>query len=50
MDNLGFFDIEYEKEWENMPEFNQKDKTPYRTLYIHFQNEEAIKEFSNLIK
>ena len=39
-----------EKEWEDMPEYNQKDLTPYRTLYIHFRNKEDVEDFEKVIK
>ena len=35
--------------WVGMPEFNQQDKMPYKTLYVHFKNEEAVQQFATLI-
>jgi hypothetical protein len=40
---------EWQKEWKDMPEFNQQDLTSYRKLIIHFRNEEDIAIFSKLI-
>lgn len=36
-------------EWEGMPEFEQEDKTAFRSLYIHFKDQEAIDRFVGLI-
>ena len=36
-------------EWEGMPEFEQDDTGPYRTLQIHFRGENDISEFKELI-
>ena len=32
-----------------MPEFEQNDLTPYRTLNVHFRNEEDISAFAELL-
>lgn len=40
---------EWTKEWKNMPEFEQDDLSPQRTIYIHFRNEEDVQEFAKLI-
>ena len=47
----GFFDIKepWEEHWQGMPEFVQNDKTPYKTILVHFKNDEDIKNFSKLI-
>lgn len=34
-----------EKLWVGMPEFEQKDKPTYKTIYLHFRNEEDFREF-----
>lgn len=39
----------WEKEWQGMPEFNQKDLTPYQSVIIHFRNKEDRIAFSKLI-
>jgi predicted AlkP superfamily phosphohydrolase/phosphomutase len=56
---LELFDIEiaekwdnqkdWKNEWKNMPEFVQEDMTPHRTLYVHFENEENLNKFLELI-
>ena len=40
---------EWKQEWLEMPEFVQENRAPYRTIYIHFECEEDVKEFSKLI-
>lgn len=35
--------------WVGMPEFNQQNKMPYRTLFVHFENKENIQQFAMLI-
>ena len=32
-----------------MPEFVQEDLSPYRTIYVHFKNEEDFRAFEKLI-
>ncbi len=39
----------WEKEWKGMPEFVQKDLTPYKTIYVHFTCKKDIKKFAKLI-
>ena len=40
---------EWEKHWVGMPDFKQENKSTYKTIYVHFRNEEDYKEFSSLI-
>ncbi len=40
---------EWEKEWQNMPEFVQDDKTPYKSVKVNFRNKEDMDEFMKLI-
>lgn len=48
--------LENEHNWEEhwidkgMPEFVQKDNPPYKTIYLHFRNEEDYKSFAKLVK
>jgi hypothetical protein len=39
----------WEDEWQGMPEFVQKDLTPFKTLYVHFEKKEDIDSFAKLI-
>lgn len=36
---------EREKLWVGMPEFEQKDNPPFKTLYVHFRNKQDFDEF-----
>ena len=42
-------DKEWKKFWKGMPEFEQEDNPTYKTIYVHFRNEEDYKEFAKLI-
>jgi len=63
LDLIGFSEVEMtgllldrefgendpEAEWAGMPEFDQRDKTAFRTLPVHFKDQEALDEFAKLI-
>ena len=36
---------EREKLWVGMPEFEQKDNPPFKTIYVHFRNKEDFDDF-----
>lgn len=36
-------------EWNEMPEFDHENKKPYRTLYVHFYEEDEVQQFSKVI-
>lgn len=38
-----------EAEWVGMPEFNQEDKTSFRSFPVHFKDQEAVDQFAALI-
>lgn len=42
-------DDSWKKHWKDMPEFVQEEQKPYRTLYVHFETEEDLQNFSSLI-
>lgn len=42
-------DKEWKKYWKGMPDYEQEDNPTYKTIYVHFRNEEDYKEFSKLI-
>ena len=42
-------DFDANKEWTDMPEFEQEDKSGYQQLIINFLDGEAVNEFSELI-
>ena len=36
-------------EWQGMPEFEQPDATSFRSISVHFQNQEGVDAFSRLV-
>ncbi len=40
---------DWQKHWVDMPEFNHKNKQGCRQLIIHFDTEEDVQEFAELI-
>jgi len=48
------FDIEEEDEreklWRDMPEFENNEKKTFKTIYLHFRNEEDFNEFVSKYK
>lgn len=42
-------DVEWKKHWKGMPEFEQENKKTYKTIYVHFRNEEDYRSFATLI-
>ena len=47
----GFFDIpeRWEDEWQGMPEFIQEDQSPFKTIFVHFENREDMLLFAELV-
>jgi len=43
-------DIDYDKEWEGMPEFEQEDLTSMKSIIVHFANQGDIDTFSELVE
>jgi hypothetical protein len=41
--------IDYQKEWEGMPEFEQEEIKVYKTIKMHFKNKFDYEEFAELI-
>ena len=50
-DQMMMFDPgkDWQNEWQDMPEFNQKDLSPYRTIAVHFEKKEDVAEFAKLV-
>jgi hypothetical protein len=48
--NANASGAEWEKHWKGMPEFEQEDNKTYKTIYVHFRNEDDYKEFAKMIK
>ena len=42
-------DFDEDELLKGMPSYESKDLQPYRTLYVHFNNEKDIQEFAKLI-
>jgi hypothetical protein len=42
-------DDSWKNHWKDMPEFVQEKQDSYRTLYVHFDSEEDLQNFSSLI-
>lgn len=38
-----------EAEWDGMPEFDQQDKKPHRTLHVHFASDEDVETFAQAV-
>ena len=36
-------------EWNGMPEFNQQDKTAFKSIVTHFKDQEAINQFAETV-
>ena len=53
IDDVSVFDMNeekrWEKEWEGMPEFEQDDKTSFRHVIVHFENNDDVAEFFSII-
>jgi hypothetical protein len=39
----------WEEHWEEMPDFDQPSKRPFRTIYVHFEKREDMEAFAKLI-
>jgi hypothetical protein len=52
LDQMGiaFDSTDIMEQWEGMPEFDQEDKTAYRSITVHFHNEDAIKDFEQKLE
>jgi len=40
---------DWQKEWQGMPEFDQKDLTPFKTVYVHFHDLEGMQAFARFV-
>ena len=39
----------WEEHWQGMPEYIQENRKPWKTIPIHFENEDNLKLFAKLI-
>jgi len=37
----------WEMEWVGMPEFNQEDLTPWKSIYVHFESPGDLQKFAD---
>ena len=48
--NAGFLaPVDYDEEWQGMPEFQQDDLAPHRTIKVHFEDDAAVADFGRQI-
>lgn len=40
---------EWQKHWVGMPSFEQNDKKTFKTIYLHFRNEDDYNAFAKLV-
>ena len=40
---------DWEKEWTGMPDYEQEDDLPFKTLKIHFKDQDAIDKFCSIL-
>ncbi|MBP98995.1 hypothetical protein CMK18_23845 [Candidatus Poribacteria bacterium] len=41
-------EVDYDEHWQDMPEFDQDDTRPHRTVMLHFLNQEDVDKFCDL--
>lgn len=42
-------EVNYDEEWQGMPEFHQEDKTAFQLIHIHFKTQRDVDSFAELI-
>jgi hypothetical protein len=40
---------DWQEHWGGMPDFGQNDLTPFKTIYVHFENQEHVAQFAELV-
>jgi hypothetical protein len=40
---------DWKNHWVGMPDFEQHDDTPFKTIYVHFENQECVDKFAELV-
>lgn len=43
------YDDEWKKHWGEMPEYVQEKNSTFKTVYVHFRNQEDYDEFAKLV-
>lgn len=44
-----FFDLDWQVEWQGMPEFVQNKEEPFAMVRVRFETKEDLEDFANLI-
>jgi len=39
----------WEEAWDGMPEYVSEDLTPFKSIFVHFENREAMRLFADLV-
>ena len=40
---------EWRKHWKDMPEFEQEEDRPFKTIYVHFRTKEDYEKFAKVV-
>jgi hypothetical protein len=43
-------DFNWKDHWDGMPEFDQPDSTPFKAVYVHFDLQEDVDRFAELVE
>ena len=46
---MDLSELDWEKEWRDMPEFIQEKQEPYAKLIVRFANDKDLQEFADMI-
>tara|TARA_R110000824_G_scaffold230531_1_gene418190 strand:- start:1145 stop:1378 length:234 start_codon:yes stop_codon:yes gene_type:complete len=46
---MDLFELDWEKEWREMPEFIQEKQQPYAKIVVRFADDKDLQEFAGLI-
>lgn len=48
-DGIQLPDEPWKEHWGGMPDYEQEENKPYKTIYVHFRSEEDYQEFARMI-
>jgi hypothetical protein len=48
-DGVDIHNAEWKKHWVGMPAFEQNEKKTFKTIYLHFRNQEDYEAFAKLV-
>jgi len=49
-DEDAIFEEPWQEHWQGMPEFEQDENKPYKTINVHFRTKEDYEEFAKIIE